>query len=407
MGISKGGFQMIRKWTIWMWRWGKRFTSLALAAVLVLTGAGQAQAETRTKIEEVNLYIDSAIESGVSGGNVCVSTSDSEYRVGDVEILNEDDDWIGGMRPKITVDLYANSGYYFAGKSKSMFHLSGDEASYSTARLEDSKSTLVLTLKLDKLENGDLTVTGAVWDESDGTAVWDDNPNAKYYQVKLYRDDSSVTGTRTVDEHYYEFADDITRRGDYYFEVRAVGSDSEKGDWESSDCWYVSSSEAEDISGYDGPGSWSSWGSSWGPGVVGDGYYNGYYGYGAYAGPGGAVYGVNGGPGVSADSGYSNGYNNGYNNGCNNGPGVTTGIGGHWCLDQYGWWYQYSNNTYPRNCWQCIDGLYYCFNDSGYLRYGWIYWDNKWYYCGEDGALLANTQTPDGYYVGGDGVWIP
>ena len=202
----------------------------------------------------------------------------------------------------------------------------------------------------------------------------------------MYRDDSSVSGTCTTDEHYYEFADEFTKRGDYYFEVRAVGSGSEKGEWESSDTWYVSSSEAEDISGgYSGRSS-STWGSNWGPGVVG----NGYYGYSGY-------YGSSGGPGVSGNYNYSS-----YGT-----QGATTGVNGHWCYDQNGWWYEYNNRTYPYNCWQCIDGLYYCFDERGYLRYGWIYWDNKWYYTGTDGALMANTRTPDGYYVGGDGVWIP
>lgn len=352
-----------------IWITARKCAGFLLAAVLVCGSTVPVYAETRTKIESVNLYIRSAIESGVSGGDVYVSTSDSSYRVGSVEILNEDDDWIGGMRPRVSVDLYANNGYYFGGTSKSMFRFSGDDASYVTARREDSQTTLVLTFKLDKLENGDLTVTGAVWDESDGKAVWDDNSNARYYQVKLYRGDASVTGTRTTEENYYEFAGDITRRGDYYFEVRAVGSGSEKGDWASSDSWYVSASEADDLSeGYsDGPGGGSTWGSNRGPGVAGGGY----------------------------------------SQGANRGPGVTTGSGGHWCLDPYGWWYQYENNTYPYNCWQCIDGLWYCFNESGYIRYGWIPWENKWYYCGSDGALMANTRTPDGYYVGGDGVWIP
>lgn len=418
---------------------------MAVVLLLSVLGAGQAQAETRTKITDVHLHVESEIVSGVSGGNVRVTTSDSEYQVAGVEVLNEDDDWIGGMRPRIAVDLCADNGYYFGGKSKSMFTFTGDEVSYSTARLEDSKTTLVVTLKLDKLENGDLTVTGAYWDETDGTAIWDDNPNAKYYQVKLYRDDDSISGTRTTEEHYYEFADEFTKRGDYYFEVRAVGGSSEKGEWESSDTWYVSRSEAEDISGdySNGPGG-NTWGSGWGPGVVGSGYgyygYNGYYGY-----PGN--YGYSGGPGVTNNGNYGysgsavvaggntvssgsaievgSGYARYGGPGISSGAGTyvvqgsetanvsgvvpptTTGSNGHWCLDQNGWWYEYNDHTYPYDCWQQIGGLYYCFDASGYLRYGWIYWDNKWYYTGSDGSLMANTRTPDGYYVGGDGVWIP
>ena len=53
-----------------------------------------------------------------------------------------------------------------------------------------------------------------------------------------------------------------------------------------------------------------------------------------------------------------------------------------------------------------IDGKWYCFDGNGYLRYGWIASGGKWYYCGEDGEMVINAQTPDGYYVGGDGAWI-
>lgn len=29
-----------------------------------------------------------------------------------------------------------------------------------------------------------------------------------------------------------------------------------------------------------------------------------------------------------------------------------------------------------------------------------------WYYLGQDGVMLTNTTTPDGYKVGADGAWI-
>jgi hypothetical protein len=132
--------------------------------------------------------------------------------------------------------------------------------------------------------------------------------------------------------------------------------------------------------------------SSGGPGVTQNNCaYNGTYGY-----PGG--------PGTT--------YNNTYNNTLGYGtPTTSTGSSstyytGTWKQDANGYWYQFSNGTYPKNCWTVIDGSYYCFDANGYRRYGWIYWNNKWYYCGTDGALLANTYTPDGYYVGSDGVWV-
>lgn len=344
-------------------------------------------AETRTKITDINLNISSSISAGSSGGNVSISTGDGDYRVGSPEVLNDDDDWKGGMTPRVSVELYANSGYYFSGSSKNMFSFSGDDASFVTARREDNGETLVLTIKLDKLDNGDLSVSGAYWSEGSGTANWDENSSAKYYQVKLYRDDSVVGSTRTTTDNSYEFAGSITRKGDYYFEVRAVGSSSEKGDWESSDTMYVTSQEAEDLSdGYDdSPGSS---GGSYGPGGPGTSGSGGPGWNGGSYGPGGMGSGNSGGPGVSGSGGLS------------------TASGNHWCLDQRGWWFQYSGGGYAHDGFQLIDGKWYFFDGTGYMRTGWISWQNKWYYCDSSGVLWMNVKTPDGYYVGGDGAWI-
>lgn len=356
----------------------RRLCTVLLAAIFTVTAGTLCAlaAETRTPIKEISLHIESTIESGSSSGDVYATAGSGEYRVGDVEILNDDNDWVGGMRPRVEISLYANSGYYFYSSSKSMFSFSGEDVTYVTSRRDSDKTELTVTIKLDKLDNGDLSVSGLEWDESTGTAMWDENPNAKYYQVKLFREGSSVTSTRTTYEDYYEFAGSITRRGDYYFEVRAVGSGSEKGDWESSDTWYVSSYEADDLSYNYSP-------SGGGPGDPGGSSSNSGSYYGSYA------------PGGPGDTGYSAG-----------GP-AGNSQGGYWCLDQYGWWYRNADGSYTRNKWQVINGSYYFFNESGYMRTGWIPWNNKWYYCGPDGALWANARTPDGYYVGGDGVWIP
>jgi len=373
-----------------MRRWDRRAAAFLTAVFLTAAFAGSAMAaEDRTPITEISLTVDSNIESGSSGGNVHVTGGDGTYRVGGAEILNDNDDWMGGMTPRVEVWLHAGSGYYFASTSKSIFTIFGDEATVTSVKREDERTTLVVTLKLGKLENGDLTVTGACWDEGSGTAYWDENRSAKYYQVRLYRESQAVTSTRTTTDTSYDFAGDITRRGDYYFEVRAVGSGAEKGDWESSDSWFVSSYEADDLSyGYSGggPGGSDTEYSNGGPGMTG-----------IYAGTTGSYPGMTGGyPGYGSNSAASGGSSN-----------IVTGGGNYWCIDDKGKWYHLANGQYPYNSWQAIDGRWYCFNEHGYLRYGWIQKDGKWYYCGSDGALLANARTPDGYYVGGDGVWIP
>lgn len=53
-----------------------------------------------------------------------------------------------------------------------------------------------------------------------------------------------------------------------------------------------------------------------------------------------------------------------------------------------------------------INGKWYFFDENGYMKTGWIKYKTKWYYCDESGAMLTGTETPDGYSVGADGVWI-
>ncbi len=58
----------------------------------------------------------------------------------------------------------------------------------------------------------------------------------------------------------------------------------------------------------------------------------------------------------------------------------------NWQQDTTGWWYQEDNGGYSINCWKEIG--------------------NKWYYFNQNGYMLSNTVTPDGYHVGIDGAWI-
>ena len=226
-------------------------------------------------------------------------------------------------------------------------------------------------------EDTSLAVENAAWDGTSGTGSWTDNTSARYYQVKLYRNDSTVMSTVSVYDNSYDFSSHMTRRGNYYFMVRAVGSGSSKGEWASSDTMFLTAEEADDIS-YDSRHSYS----SGGPG-------NGKY---VSGGPGdnGTNPATTGGPGVAANSGQD----------------FSTAQGNHWCIDQGGKWFQFKDGSYPVGRWVQIDGTWYCFGMNGYLRCGWIEDNGKWYYTDSNGAMLVNTRTPDGCYVGGDGAWI-
>ena len=137
---------------------------------------------------------------------------------------------------------------------------------------------------------------------------------------------------------------------------------------------------------------------------------------------------------------------------------------GSWKLDAAGWWYRYPDGNYPVSKWEMIDDKWYYFDSNGYMAVGWRavngYWyylneggdmatgwrnvDGSWYYLneggdmavgwrivngswyyltesgamaenvwvgnyyvGNGGAMYKSTWTPDGYYVGEDGAWVP
>ena len=64
------------------------------------------------------------------------------------------------------------------------------------------------------------------------------------------------------------------------------------------------------------------------------------------------------------------------------GPGVADG----WEPIDTGWKFKQEDGTYLTNSWK---------QDP----------DGKWYYLNEDGWMLKDTTTPDGYYVDGNGIW--
>ena len=51
-------------------------------------------------------------------------------------------------------------------------------------------------------------------------------------------------------------------------------------------------------------------------------------------------------------------------------------VKGEWVQDKNGWWFRYSNGTWPANEWVFIGGYWYYFNNNGYRETGWL--QSKW-----------------------------
>ena len=69
-----------------------------------------------------------------------------------------------------------------------------------------------------------------------------------------------------------------------------------------------------------------------------------------------------------------------------------TAFAGQWRENEFGWWWQNDDGSYPVNSWQWLDG-----NRDGIA---------ECYYFDSMGYMLENTVTPDGYTVNADGAWI-
>lgn len=114
-------------------------------------------------------------------------------------------------------------------------------------------------------------------------------------------------------------------------------------------------------------------------------------------------------------------------------------VSGRWVQDARGWWYQYNNGTWPREQWAYLTYgdrySWYFFDEDGYMKDGWIFWNGNWYYLHKNpdgtrghmcvgwqqiegkwyyfetdpgknqGKLYVNCKTPGGYTVGPDGSW--
>ena len=125
--------------------------------------------------------------------------------------------------------------------------------------------------------------------------------------------------------------------------------------------------------------------------------------------------------------------------------GSNSNISGSWVQSGSRWGYKHADGSYTTNGWEKINGVWYHFDNSGWMQTGWVkdgswyYLDGsgamktgwlkdngswyylqdsgemktgwmkvsgKWYYAYSSGALAINTTTPDGYRVNYNGEWV-
>ncbi len=301
-------------------------SALAIVAALALSIPAYASDK---KISEVKFRVNSTPEAGDGIGTPDVAITKGNAEITEQEYDNDDDEWERGDKPVIYLTIEADDGYYFSSTTLSM-----TKSSYKVSKRSGNKSTWKVKITLTAI-GGDLdTIEDVYWNNR--TAKWDEVSDASKYEVKLYRNSSTVT-TITTTNNSYNFYQYMTKSGDYTFKVRAIDG-SDKSDWsdESDEC-YISASEV-------------------------------------YTGA------------VTTTDSTSDGTT----------PGNTGTESGQWVNSAYGWSY-YVNGVPVKGNWVYSGNEWYHINANGFMDTGWIFVDNNWFYLnpisdGTMGKMLTGWQ---------------
>lgn len=349
---------------------GTVFAASLLAAAVVFP------AQAAEKITDITMEINSEFYIGGTGDSdyVTVSVDNSECYVHSVTVTNKSQtgEWEEGDKPKLRIVVKAEAGYTFdSGLGKDDVALSEDEGTVTSVSRGSSSLTISVTLpKLDENDYGEdmdysLDVSELTWDQANGTAYWEEAPYAKKYEVRLYRGGSSVSDTLTTANCQYNLASYFTKSGSYVFKVRGIRTSTKKGEWQESEEFYVTTSEAAEIKKHANQNSSVSVGSSTGSAIT--------------AGSGNSSTAVSG-----------------------------VDPAGTWIEQKgIGWWWCNPDRSYPRARWAQIGGRWYYFNEQGYcVMNSWVQTSGKWYYCGPDGAMLVSQMIDGRYFVNANGEWV-
>lgn len=327
----------------------KRLTCILLAATLTIAaGFTTLAAETRIDKMKITFSYDAEPKSGETIGTINAKTDSNEFFIDSAEYMNETETWTVGDRPQVLVTMTAKDGYKFSSKSKSHFSLSGCNATYKTARTYDDGMTMELEVYLKRIGGKLSDVENLEW--SGASASWDSMEGAKSYNVRLYRDEKSITTVETTGTNY-DFSGFMNKEGSYTFRVQAISIyNNRAGEWSDySDDYYL---DEEDLWNNTGYGQWVQNNNGW------------WYSY--------------------SSGGYpANTWKNISNV-----------------------WYYFNRDGYMVTGWLKLDGNWYYLNSSGAMTTGWQLINGRWYCMDSSGVLYVNTRTPDGYYVDGSGALI-
>ena len=216
-------------------------------------------------------------------------------------------------------------------------------ATFKKATLTDSRYGCTVTVELPKISDHAGPIASVTAENK--VAEWSASAGAASYEVRLVRDGNPLGVVQTVTKCKYDARESMTKAGTYKYEVRAIGkADGTATSWFSAPEFVVSAQDAADQK-------------------------------------------------------------------AKNDAAQTSGT---WEKSGKNWKYKLANGKYATSKWVDIEYKTYYFNKNGNMLKGWYqlkvpgYTEKQWVYLdATDGYLWKNATTPDGYYVGLDGVYTP
>ena len=251
---------------------------LSMAALILSVGAvcTSYAASDKRKVGKMDLVFDSDLGIGADGNSYSVTVDGANtdrYYISDTEVVNEDSDDFSDSNPpeiEVTLAVADEDQWYFASASSDAFRLNlatssknrYDKVQFVSAKRSEKNTMLTLRVKLiydkkSKLDNRSAislaqnaasSSAGFGWDSAHpGTASWNTEKSARYYQIQLVRNGIDTGIMRSVYKNHYDFSSQLTEPGEYQFRVRTVRQSSHnKSEWVTSEIWTVAAAENEE-----------------------------------------------------------------------------------------------------------------------------------------------------------------
>lgn len=342
----------------------KGLAGIALAGALCVLGTATAFAAST--VSSLSLSFTNQYETGVILEPE-VSCRTSGVSLDSVEWNRDVEDWTPGKKVTATLTLSSDNGREFASSyGSSSCRISGGTL---VSAKGDGESVVVKVsyypvVQLDAPEEAGWSVLNKM------KASWKKVEYATGYQLRLYRDDVYL---RTIDATgtSKDLSEYMTKEGYYYYEIRAIGKDSNDAKYRKSSEYILSSDQPMDDMG-DTDGRWKNYteGKKY-IGEDGNEIVNQWY--------------------KIVDKWYyfdEKGYS-------------VTG----WRQIGASWYYMDTNGIMLTG-WQKVNDKWYYLNEDGSMAVGWkMAAPNQWYYLNPDGSMAADTVV-EGHRLDASGLMV-